>query len=86
MAEPKTNVAQVRFLVEEEKGRFFIRLQQQYVPGIPLLRYGSLRFDLQDDVSADEANRLADLLNERVHSIVYSGEDLTPLAKEGRSP
>ncbi len=41
MAEPKTNVAQVRFLVEEEKSRFFIRLQQQYVPGIPLLRYGS---------------------------------------------
>lgn len=77
MAEPTTSVAQVLFLVEEEKGRYFIRVQQQYVPGIPLLRYGSLRLDLNDDVGAEEAQRLADLLNERVHSIVYTGEDLT---------
>ena len=72
----KTNVAQVRFLVEEEAGRCFVRLQQQHVPGIPLLRYGSLRFDLADGVTRQEAEELADVLNRKVHSIVYAGEDL----------
>ena len=57
----KTNVAQVRFLVEEEAGRCFVRLQQQHVPGIPLLRYGSLRFDLADGVTRQEAEELADV-------------------------
>ena len=76
MTETKTNVAQVRFLVEEDKGRCFVRLQQQHVPGIPMLRYGSLRLDLADDVTRQEAEEIAALLNRRVHSIVYTGEDL----------
>lgn len=76
MTEIKTNVAQVRFLVEEEAGRCFVRLQQQHVPGIPMLRYGSLRLDLADGVTRQEAEEIAGLLNRRVHSIVYAGEDL----------
>lgn len=81
MTEPKTTVAQVRFQVEREEGdRALIRVQQQHVPGIPVLRYGALRLDLEPGVGAEEAERLADLLNEKVHSLVYTGEDLA--AKE----
>ena len=54
MGEIKTNVAQVRFLVEEEAGRCLLGLQQQHVPGIPKLRYGALRFDLADDVTRQD--------------------------------
>ena len=68
--------AQVRFLVEEEAGRCFVRLQQQHVPGIAMLRYGSLRFDLSEGVTRQDAEEIADLLNRKVHSIVYAGEDL----------
>ena len=75
MAEEKATVAQVLFEVEEEAGRAFVRVQQQYVPGVPALRYGSLRFDLNEGVGRDEAERIASLLNEKVHSIAYAGED-----------
>ena len=75
MAEIETTVAQVLFEVEEEKGRPFIRVQQQYVPGAAGLRYGALRFDMNDGVSRQQAEEIARLLNDRVHSMVYSGED-----------
>ncbi len=81
MAETTTTVAQVQFMVEEERGRPFIRVQEQYVPGSPALRYGALRFDLNDSVTRREAEDLADLLNDKVHSLVYSGAD--PAAQRG---
>lgn len=76
MTEIKTNVAQVRFLVEQDADRCFVRLQQRHVPGVPLLRYGLLCLDLADDVTRQEAQEIADLLNRKVHSIVDAGEDL----------
>ena len=75
MAEIETAVAQVLFEVEEEKGRAFIRIQEQYVPGAAGLRYGALRFDMNDGVTRQEAEDIARLLNDKVHSMVYSGED-----------
>ena len=77
MAETKTHVAQVEFLVEDEpNGRPSIRIQQHYTPGIPLLRYGSLKLDLDEGVDRAEAERLAETLNGRVHALIYNGEDL----------
>jgi hypothetical protein len=81
MAEIETAVAQVLFEVEEEKGRWLVRIQQQYVPGTAALRYGAVRLDLNDGVTRQEAEELARLLNERVHSMIFSGE--SPAAERG---
>ena len=84
MAEIETAVAQVLFEVEEEKGRPFIRIQEQYVPGAAGLRYGALRFDMNDGVTRREAEEIARLLNDKVHSMVYSGEDAREKSDERR--
>ena len=84
MAEIETAVAQVLFEVEEEKGRPFIRVQQQYVPGPAGLRCGTLRFDMNDGVTRQEAEEIARLLNDKVHSMVYSGEDARERSDERR--
>lgn len=77
MGETKTTTAQVRFAVEQEPvGRPSIRIQQQYVPGIPLLRYGALKLDLEDGVSVQQARDLADVLNLTAHAPIYAGADL----------
>lgn len=61
MAESRTSVAQVRFLVDQEpNGCPFILLDQQVSPALPILR---------------EAEEFAALLNSKVHSLVYIGED-----------
>ena len=76
MAEPTTTVAQVRFELERENGgRAYIRLEQQYVPGVATLRYGTLRFDLEPGVTPEEARDLTDLLNAKIHSLIFTGED-----------
>lgn len=76
MAESRTSVAQVRFHVDEEpNGRPFILLDQQVSPALPILREGALRLDLVEGATRREAEDLAALLNSKVHSLVYIGED-----------
>ncbi len=75
MAEPTTTVAQVRFELEQEGDRPYIRLEQQYVPGVAALRYGALRFDLDPEVTPEEARDLTHLLNAKIHSLIFTGED-----------
>ena len=75
MADPTTTVAQVRFELERENGRPYIRLEQQYVPGVATPRYGALRFDLDPEVMPDEARDLTHLLNAKIHSLIFTGDD-----------
>ena len=70
MADPTTTVAQVRFELEREDGRPYIRLEQQYVPGV-----AALRFDLEPEVTPEEARDLTHLLNAKIHSLIFTGED-----------
>ena len=81
MAEIETAVAQVLFEIEEEMGRWFVRIQQQYAPGTAALRYGAMQLDLNDGVTRQEAEDLARLLNERVHSMILVGE--SPASERG---
>lgn len=87
MAEVKPSVAQVRFraLTEEDGTRPYILVEQQYVPDLPVLRHGGLRLDLVDGIGIEEATRLAEDLNARVHALVYVGEDPDEKVEERKS-
>lgn len=75
MPQAHTWTAQVRFHLEEQtNGTLFIVVDQQYVPDVPALAKGFLQLDLKDGVLHAEAERLVDLLNERVRSLAYTEE------------
>ena len=79
MGETKTERSNCRFTVQTSSGKPVI-VVQLYQQTISLLRNTVVGFDLLGGTSADEAKKLAEMLNERVLDVYVTADTKRPEA------
>jgi hypothetical protein len=82
MNETQTERASCRFLVQKSEGaeKYTIKVQACH-DGLSVLKNAVLGFDLLSGVSAEQAKKIADTLNESVLQLFVTMADSHPLFK-----